>query len=231
MSLSNLTQTIIVEWQNDGISRNSLLQYFNYIKRNLKEINAFIDYKDYKHCTLVLGLLLEVDGYLTDPDDRQAVATIAYYIITKGLFTEIYDGNRIGITNSAKSFELTELLGARLSIINDAPQSIKYSLNSSGTIPIDRNWSPFSTSQPVDRTLENMKIYDAYLIDDRRYDPVVGNFINPEIISMAEKILERHSHNSGQDLNMKMMDGYKEHKEFFEYLENRFEEENDFDFS
>lgn len=230
MSLSNLTNDLILDLQNGNLSRNSIIQYYNYIKKNIEEVNNFTSYRDYKHSALILGILLEVEGYLTDPDERQAVVTLAYYTITKGLFNEIYDEERVGITDRNKSLELTELLGARLSIINDAEQSLKYSLNSSDTIPIDDSWSPFSSSQPADKILTNMKTYDAYLIDDRSRG-VSGAFINPEIISISKQVLQYCNHYSGAELNSMMMMGYKNHKDFFEYLEDRFENEKDFDFS
>ena len=230
MSLSNVTNDLIIELQNGTLARNSIIQYFNNIKRNITEVNNFSSYRDYKHSALILGILLEVDGYLTDPDDRQAVVTVAYYIITKGLFNEIYDEGRVGIADLSKSHQLAELLGARLSIINDAEQSLKYSLNSSGIIPIDATWSAFSSSQPADNVLKNMKIYDAYLIDDRSYG-VSGAFINPEIVKISQQVLQYYNHYSGADLNSIMMTGYKNHKDFFEYLEDRFENDNDFDFS
>lgn len=230
MSLTSLTENLISDLQFGNLKRNSLIQYYLHIKRNFEEIDEFIDYDDYKKCALLLGILLEVDGYLTDPDERQAVATVSYYIVTKGLFKEVYDENRMGIANPGMPFELTELLGARLSIMNDAPQSLKYSLTSSGTVPIDTNWSPYSGSNSSDKTFDKMKIYDAYLIDDRSRGSY-GLFINPECIKMSREILQNYSHYSGAELNDFVMQGYKNHKDFFEYLEKRFERDRDFDFS
>jgi acetone carboxylase gamma subunit len=136
----------------------------------------------------------------------------------------------MGIADFKKPFELTELLGARLSIMNDAQQSIKYSLSASGTLPIDRNWSPYSSTNPSDKVFRNMRIYDAYLIDDRSKGPFSA-FINPECVKMSKKILQIYIDYSGEELNDMVMQGYNNHKKFFEYLEDRFENDKDFDFS
>ena len=91
MSLSSLTETLISDLQLGKLTRNALIQYYLHIKRNFEEIKEFTDYQDYKKCALLIGILLEVDGYLTDSDERQAVASLAYYITTKGLYENVYD--------------------------------------------------------------------------------------------------------------------------------------------
>ena len=216
---------------NFQVEYHFLIQYYLQIKRNFEEIKEFTDYEDYKKCALLIGILLEVDGYLTDPDERQAVASVAYYITTKGLYENVYDEERTGILDFEKPMEVVELFLARQSIMFDAENSLKYSLKISGCVKIPSGYSPFSSFKPEDEIYKKMQIYDAYIIDDRSHNPFVNSFLDVKILNLSRHIMQDISHKSGNEIHELLVEGYKIHRKFFEYLENRFENEKDFDFS
>ncbi len=230
MNLTQTTSKLIQDLQTQSLTRSSLWDYYNQILRNFGEIQSFQSESTFQYASLLLTTILDDDGFRLDSDQRQTMATLAYYIVSKGLFEKIYDENRLGIADPHKSVELCNLLGVRLSILETCSQSINYSLKVSSVMPLDKNWSPYSGSSSDTKFFNEMRIYDAYVIDDRARGSE-GYFINQGSKQISRDVLNEFSEYIPTYINESMMKGFGNHKMFFEYLENRFEKERDFDFS
>lgn len=230
MSLYNLTQELTINLEEGNLKIFRIFEYFQYITDNYEEIEEFEHYTDYKKSCALLEILLNGEEYVDDPDERQAIASVAYYILTKGLFNNIYDENRIGDIEYGDPHELINFLGARLRIMSYAPQSIKYSLTSSGSLPRNKFDTIYSSSNASDKILDNMLIYDAYLIklnNPESFQLLVGS----QNIQLSNEVLGYYNYFSEHQLNNILDEGYKNHRALFEYLERKFEIENNFDFS
>ncbi|KEY20336.1 hypothetical protein [Kaistella antarctica] len=230
MKLNQQTHKLMSDLESEFLPRSILYAYYQTVLSNFQDVKGFGNCEDFQYCSLLLTMMLDDEGFTFDADERQKIASIAYYIVSKGLFKNIYDENGGEFADASKSSEHANLLGVRLSILQNTSQSIKYSLNDSGIIPIDVHWSPYSTSNNNDQFLGEMKFHDAYVIS-RNCETPFGLFINSGSIEVSEIEMQGYYHKNDEEKHVISTNGFNNHKKFFNYLQNRFENVKDFDFS
>lgn len=230
MNLKQQTHKLMSDLQSEYLERGVLYNFYKNILAKFNEIKEFENCSDFQYCALLLTMMLDDEGFTFDVEERQKIATIGYYILSKGLFKNIYNESESEYTEPSKSSELANLLGVRLSILQNSSQSIKFSLTESGVVPFDRNWTSFSNNNKDDKFLEDMKFYDAFTITEKAKEPY-GLFINSGSMQVANSEINGYEHSNSEYKTGKSKAGFGNHKKFFKYLEERFEVDRDFNFS
>jgi len=227
MKLKNQSNILIDNLSKGKLTYDSITNFYQEILNNFDEIKEFDDYSNYKKTALILSLMLEIKDFVTDPDERQKIASISYYIVTKGLYKFIYENDSVSLW---KEVEFSDLIATRLSIINDSLDSIKYTLNVSNTISDNLSWNPYSTLPSLaEETLDEMRIYDALNLFKLK-NSVSNIYIHPNAFEIGDNVINEFNYMNMLQLERKCEQGYKSHLLLYKYLENRFQVYKDFEF-
>ncbi len=231
MSISEITQSLSDKLHNDTLTHYELNDYLIFILLNFNRINDFNNYEDYKKSGSLFGVMLDDNDFENDPNKRQLIACIGYYIVSKGLEEFMQES----FANPILKYSEAELLTLRLMLLVNSNASIKFTLS----LFVEKDYTNFSILSDnrykvETEQYENMLIHDSNAIDLIKFElqtPMKMGFFpffDERIFIPSQKVKERFLNYT--NLKDRFLDGRNIHKKMYAYLKNRFENDKNFDF-
>lgn len=224
-SIKTETLRLINALQNRNLLKSDLRNYFSLVINNFEQIISFNNYSDYRFSGAIFGIMLEIDDFEDDPNIRQSMASIGFYILSKGM--EKFCLNENNHFKSDKAIEQIELISSRISLLLESNASIKYSLRLSkpNTNPY---YSPlFDRFQEESKDYSDMILCDSYTVKYLCSKPGMELFMN-ESLKFANNTYERVSDYG--NVSERIENGRNTQIRLYEYLKDRFEKRRNFNF-
>jgi hypothetical protein len=219
------TIELINDLKNNNLTKSNLKTYYRMVINNFNQIINFDDYSDYRFSGAIFGVMLEIDDFEDDPDIRQSMASIGFYILSKGMEKFCLDHNNH--FKSDKSIEQIELISSRISLLLESNASIKYSLRLSKP-----NTNPYYTPL-MDNYREESNDYsdiilcDSYSVKYLCSKPGNALFMN-ESLNFANQTYERFADYG--NIQERVENGRNSQIRLYEFLKKRFENDKEFTF-
>lgn len=228
--LQDFTKQLVNKYFENKLSYNDLRVYYKKTLYNFAMIDKFADYRDFTFAGTLFVLMLKSDNFENDPDLRQCMAAIGYYILSKGMekYTLDIKGNYL-LSNESKH---VELLTPRLNILLASKQSIKYTVREILRYEPGyhiREYGDYLYDIQEGIAYENLLIYDSNTINQigSSFEAIVKF---KESVKLGTEIFENFKKHY-KDLSERIELGKNISTKLYNYLKNRFEIENDFEFS
>lgn len=216
---------LINDLKNDNLTKSNLRDYYRMVLNNFEQVINFSDYSDYRFSGAIFGVMLEINDFENDPDIRQSMASIGFYILSKGMEKFCLDQNNYFITD--KSIEQIELISSRLSVLLASSASMKFSLRLSkpNTNPY---YSPMMDRYEAESSdYSDIILCDSYTVKYLCSNPVNEMFLN-ESAKFANKTYERFA--GYGNISERVENGRECQIRLYEFLKNQFEIEKDYTF-
>jgi hypothetical protein len=219
------TIELIKNLQNNSLEKSDLRIYYRMVINNFTQIIDFEEHSDYRFSGALFGVMLEINNFEDDPDVRQSIASIGFYILSKGMDKFCLDQNNH--FKSDKSIEQIELISSRISLLLESSASIKFSLRLSKP-KTNRYYSPLMDRyEDESEDYTDMILYDSYSVKYLCTKPGHAIFMN-ESLKFANQTYERFADYG--NIQERIENGRNSQIRLYEYLKIRFEIDKEFTF-
>lgn len=220
-----VTTELIKNLQSNSLTKYNLKEYYNLVVSNFNEVINFEQYSDYRFAGVLFGTMLEISDFETDSDIRQSIASIGFYLTSKGMEKFCLEENNY--LKPDKSIEQIELVSSRISLLLESSSSIKYSLRLAKPIT-DKYYTPLMDRYQVEsQDYEDIILCDSYIVKILCSKPGIGVFMN-EALEFANKTFERSSDYG--NIQERVENGRNSQIRLYNFLKHKFEIDKEYSF-
>lgn len=221
-SIAVFANNLISEFKTTGTAQG-LRAFYNQSRSHLDLTLDNSSSENLKNIGTLYFIMLQDDTFEDDPDERQLMAGIGYYVLSLGVNLNC---DKIGIPNNPS--EWIEFLKMRIHLLLHSEASIQFSLRMRTDREIDPNWTPLSDNpyRLEKEALTKMIISDAAEINrwlESDLMLVAGNIFQKEALKLAKQIISDNSWLiKNSSLDDYLYSGKEVHKSLFSFFESRF---------
>jgi hypothetical protein len=220
-SIGAIADSLITELKTSGTVQG-IRTFYKQSKSNLNLTLDNSSSENLKNIGILYILMLENDNFEDDPDERQLMAAIGYYVLSLGVNL---NSDKIGIPTSP--LEWIEFMKLRILLSLHSKASIKYSLKMRPDREVDRYWTTLSANpyQKEQEALTKMIVSDAAEIErwsESHLLSIMANVFLNEAMKLAKQIISNNSRIiQNSSLEEFLYSGKEVHKSLFSFLESR----------
>ena len=223
--IKSKTIELIGHLQNGNLTKSSLRDYYRLVLNDFEDLLDFENYSYYRFSGSLFGVMLEIDDFEDDPEVRQSIASLGFYILSKGM--EKFCLNNDGHFLADKSIEQIELISSRISLLLESNASIKYLLRLSKP-----NTNPYYTPlmdryEDEARDYSDILLCDSYSVKYLCTKPGNAMFMN-EASKFGNQVYERFADYG--NIPDRIENGRDSQIRLYKYLKNRFENNQKYTF-
>lgn len=217
MVIEQTSEQLMKNLMDDTLTYEELRNFYHLVINNFDEIINFNSHKPYKNVGNLFTLMLEIDNFENDPDNRQSFASLGYYVLCKGM--EKFGLEENGNFKIGKYSVQIELLSPRISIMLASKISMQYCLSEISD-KVDEYFTFANHLRKESFDLEDMILCDSYTV---KY--LCSIDMNPVFYFGANKhsleIYQKYS--TYGDLEKRIENGRNTQIKLFNHLKNKIE--------
>lgn len=220
--VGEMAKSLIDELKTTG-TVNGLRGFLRDSKADLLMTFDDSELENLKNIGMLYFVMLQDDNFEDDPDERQLIAALGYYVLSLGVQKT---SDKIGIPT--KPLDWIEFLKLRILLSLHSKASIMYSLAMRPDKEVDKYWSPLSDNpyRKEQEALTNMILTDAAEIKRWSESDLVAGMANTfknEAINLANQILDNNQRViQNSTLEKVLYEGKDVHKSLFNFFYYKF---------